>query len=397
MVAAKDKSHAETHLIQTSVKSIPDVVRSAVLYGPNAAGKSNLIHALTFMRDLVATSATHVVEGQRLNYQPFKLIKKSANAPSEFELTFLIDGIRYQYGFTSTDERIFEEWLLVYKSAKAQQWFRRRFDLTSGKDKYEFSTHLTGRKKLWEQATRGNGLFLSTATQLNSELLRPVFLWITQNLSIFGANRSPVLDSTFAMIQDAEDKSAVLRFLEAADLNIVDVSLEVRKVQELGFEIKQGESPSSSIKETERPFVHFFHESDDGVKRFEIHEESAGTIKLFSFAGPILNVLRGGGILVVDELDGSLHHLMVRYLVKLFHSELNKLGAQLILTTHDTALLDNSLLRRDQIWFLEKDRTQATKLYPLTEFSPRKNEALERGYLDGRYGGLPFLSAFDIR
>ncbi|MCU0693851.1 MAG: hypothetical protein MUF54_20885, partial [Polyangiaceae bacterium] len=151
------------------------------------------------MREIVTTSATRVAEGQRFNCQPFKLNAESAKARSEFEVTFLVDGVRHQYGFVLTAERMVEDWLLVYKAAKAQQWFRRTFDAASGKDAYEFSVHLTGRRKLWEESTRANALFLSTATQLNSELLRPVFLWISQNLSVIGAGMQPVFDFTMAM------------------------------------------------------------------------------------------------------------------------------------------------------------------------------------------------------
>jgi hypothetical protein len=393
MVAAKDSSHATTNITPTGLPAIPNVTRSAVVYGANAAGKSNLMAALAFMREVVAISATQLVEGQRFNCQPFKLNKQSAKAPSEFELTFLIDGIRYQYGFKLNCERVVEEWLLVYKTAKAQQWFRRT--IKGSKDAYEFSVHFTGKRKLWEESTRANALFLSTATQLNSELLRPVFLWITQGMNVIRAGMQPLFDFTIAMAKDAAGKGELLRFLEAADLSIIDFSLELKKMQEVGVSFGPGKLPAQTIQEVEKPFVRFVHRSDKELASFEMHEESLGTQRLFAFAGPILDVLHNGRALAVDELDGSLHPLMVRYLVKLFHSELNKHGAQLIFTTHDTSLLDQSLFRRDQIWFVEKDRSQATRLYPMTDFSPRKNEALERGYLAGRYGALPFLS--DLR
>jgi len=214
-------------------------------------------------------------------------------------------------------------------------------------------------------------------------------------MNVIGAGMQPVFDFTIAMAKDAAGKGELLRFLVAADLSIIDFSLELKKVQEVGVMFGPGKAPAQTITEVERPFVRFVHKSDKELASFEMHEESVGTQRLFAFAGPILDVLRHGRLLVVDELDGSLHPLMVRYLVKLFHSDVNKHGAQLIFTTHDTSLLDQSLFRRDQIWFVEKDRAQATRLYPMTDFSPRKNEALERGYLAGRYGALPFLS--DLR
>lgn len=397
MVAAKDNSHATTHLTPTGVRSIPNLIRSAVIYGPNAGGKSNLLDALAFMRNVVANSATQLVEGQLFNCQPFKSDPESVKSPVEFEMTFLLDGVRHQYGFSIRPERIVEEWLLVYKAAKPQQWFSRRFDTGSGKDAYEFSSHLTGQRKLWEESTRSNALFLSTAVQLNSDLLRPIFLWITRKLAIVAAGMQPNFDYTITMAKDEENKSAVLRFLTAADLSIADLALEMRKVQEVGLQMEAGKLPVQTVTEVEKPFVRFLHRSDAGTANMELHEESLGTRRLFAFAGPVIDVLRDGRVLVVDELDGSLHPLMVRFLIQMFHSpDLNPKGAQLIFTTHDTSLLDRDLFRRDQVWFVEKDRTQATQLYPLTNFSPRRNEALERGYLMGRYGALPFLSDFRI-
>ena len=397
MVAGKDNSHADTHLTPTGIQSIPKLIRSAVIYGPNAGGKSNLIDALAFMQNVVVSSATQMVEGQPFICQPFKLDAESAKSPIEFELTFLLEGIRHQYGFSLTRERVVKEWLLVYKAAKAQQWFSRRSDTTSGKDIYEFSTYFTGQRKLWEETTRSNALFLSTAVQLNSELLRPIFLWITQKLFLIVAGMQPIFDFTITMAKNDEGKGAVLRFLAAADLSIADLALEMRKVKEVGVHLEAGKVPVQTVTEVEKPFIQFIHKSDAGTASLELHEESLGTRRLFAFAGPVIDVLRQGRVLIVDELDGSLHPLMVRFLLQMFHSpELNRNGAQLIFTTHDTSLLDKDLFRRDQVWFVEKDRTQATRLYPLTDFSPRKNEALERGYLMGRYGALPFLSDFRI-
>jgi AAA15 family ATPase/GTPase len=123
-----------------------------------------------------------------------------------------------------------------------------------------------------------------------------------------------------------------------------------------------------------------------------LNEESTGTQRLFALAAPVLDVLRDGRVLIIDELDSSLHPLLVRQLIGMFHnSRINKNKAQLVFSTHDTSLLDQSIFRRDQVWFTEKDSDQATNLYPLTDFSPRKNEALEKGYLMGRYGAVPFF------
>jgi uncharacterized protein len=397
LVASKDKALADTNLIGTGIRSLPQLIRSSVIYGANASGKSNLIRALAFMKEVIATSATKIREGQKFNHQPFKLDKKSGNQPTEFEITFIDRGIRYQYGFTILPDRIAEEWLIVYKTAKPQVWFNRAINAENGKDEYKFGTHLTGERKLWEKSTRTNALFLSKAVDLNSEKLRPIYLWIVEKLKIVASGQQPVNDFSIECAQTDEGKDEILRFLAAADLSIADLSFEKRKVTQVGLHLgmEKDQLPTHDYRQFEAQIPLFEHKAQDGTASFEIPEESAGTQRIFAFAGPVIDVLKRGSILVVDELDGSLHPLMVRFLISTFQSsETNKNGAQLIFTTHDTSALNVDIFRRDQIWFIEKDRAQSSQLYPLSDFSPRKNEAIERGYLMGRYGALPFLTEF---
>ncbi len=394
LVASHDKDQADTHLISTGVKSLDKVVRTAVIYGPNASGKSNLLQALAFMRAVIAESATVIQLGQTYNVQPFRLDEKLAKQPTEFEITFTESGVRYQYGFSLTPERIVDEWLLVYRAPKPQQWFSRRFDARNQSYSYDFSTHLTGSRRLWQDSTRPNALFLSTAVQLNSELLRPVFSWIVEKTLHLGSGLSPLPDYTTELLKNPAGKASVRDFLASADIGISDIEAVPRKGfrQKVEFGIAGG--PAQISREEHEMFMpQFVHKTKNGTARFELHEESQGTQRLYAFAAPVLDVLKTGKMLVVDELDSSLHTLLVRRLVGMFHdSGLNVGGAQLIFTTHDTSLLEDALFRRDQIWFTEKDRDQATRIYPLTDFSPRKKEALERGYLAGRYGALPFFS-----
>lgn len=398
MVAAKDKKHADTHLIDTGIKAIPKLLRSAVIYGANASGKSTLINAVTFARNVVADSATSMQLGQPFNTQSFKLDEKTINEPSKFEFTYIDDGVRYQYGFALNSKQITEEWLLVYRSSKPQQWFKRYYSDKLQKDVYEFSSHLSGSRKLWQEATRPNALFLSTAVQLNSEQLSPVFAWIVTKLVPLSAGMSLHPDVTTLMLQHPDSKKEVQEFLASADMSIADIEVisQKRVIQTIKFDLGTGNQNTSS-EERDALSPMFKHVTENGSAVFELHEESLGTQRLYSFAGPVLDILKNGKILIVDELDGSLHTLLVRHLINLFNNpQINQHGAQLIFTTHDTALLDSELLRRDQIWFVEKNNEQATTLYPLTDFSPRKNEALERGYLMGRYGALPFFRDYVI-
>ncbi|ROH85266.1 ATP-binding protein [Pseudomethylobacillus aquaticus] len=391
-VASKDKKLAETHLATTGISSLPNVLRSAVVYGPNASGKSTLLQALFYMRAVVAESATIMQPGQTFNVQPFRLDMEYAKQPSEFEITFLLDGVRHQYGFTLTPERIVDEWLLVYRAPKPQQWFRRSFNEETQSSDYEFSiTHLTGPRKLWQEATRPNALFLSTAAQLNSELLGPIFRWLVEQPDYFGAGLSPLPDLTTQLLQTELGKKAVREFLASADISISDVV----SVSRPGFQQQILFGPDGanfSREEREILMPQFVHHTEHGSATFELHEESEGTQRLYALIAPVLDVLKNGRLLIVDELDRSLHPLLVRRLVRMFHMpELNPLGAQLLFSTHDTSLLDRTLFRRDQIWFTEKDRDQATRLFPLSDFSPRETEAWEKGYLIGRYGAVPFF------
>ena len=394
LVASADKKLADTHVAMTGLKTPGRAVRAAAVYGPNASGKSNLLQALGFMRALVAESATVIQLGQTFNVQPFRLDTKLSTQPTEFEVTFVEAGVRYQYGFSLTSERIVDEWLLVYRAPKPQQWFSRRLNARTGTTTYEFSSHLTGPRKLWQDSTRPNALFLSTAVQLNSELLRPVFTWIVDKIVHIAAGQSPRPDFTNNWLKDASGKRSIREFLSSADISISDILAVPRKgiLQQVTFSPTGGPAKVSR-EEHELLMPQFVHETKRGSAKFELHEESQGTQRLYLLAGPVLDVLRYGRVLVVDELDSSLHTLLVRHLIGMFHSvKLNRYGAQLIFSTHDTSLLDQTLFRRDQIWFTEKDPSQATRLYPLSDFSPRNKEALERGYLAGRYGAVPFFN-----
>lgn len=393
LVAAKDSSLQDFNTMPTGIRAAPSLLRSAVVYGPNAGGKSNLIKALQYMKAVVTESAAkHPSHG--FNVQPFRLDAESSVQPTEFEITLILDSVRHQYGFALTSERIISEYLLVYNTAKPQQWFRREYDPVTKKYAYEFGSALKGQKSVWENATRPNALFLSMAVQLNSEQLRPVFNWFDSKLTIVNevARLSPQF--SIEMLKDPKGKQSICTFLAAADISIADIDVITRTVpaHTVNFDLDSGTTKVLN-EEQEVHELRFRHSTEQGEAVFGLDDESTGTRNLLFLTGPILDILKKGRTLVVDELDNSLHPLLVRRLVEQFHSPtLNPNGAQLIFSTHDTSLLNPDLFRRDQVWFVEKNRTQASTLYPLSDFSPRKNEALEHGYLIGRYGALPFFN-----
>lgn len=381
---------------------VPRLLRSTVVYGPNASGKSTLIQALQFVEGQVLNSQKESQAGDEIEVVPFKLTAASRVADSEFEVTFVEQGVRYEYGFSCNRKRFTEEWLIAYPLGRPQKWFHRVFDAEAGKDAYKFSTSFLGgrQRQTWATQTRPNALFFSTAIQLNNEQLKPAFDWFKLRLRVLDSINGFSAGYTLRRCADDADRSRIVAFMNSADLSITDI-----RVKETSFsaELLPKDMPASIRDEfvkdmTGKKIVEprFFHQdvnTKDTVE-FDESEESDGTRALFSFAGPWLDVLENELVLVVDELDSSLHPLLVHHLVKRLQHEGTK--AQLIFTTHDTTLLSQKLLRRDQVWFMEKDDKSATRLYPLSDFSPRDNEAIERGYLNGRYGGIPFLKDLDF-
>lgn len=393
LAASTDKALLETNTMATGLAGVPRAVRAAAIYGPNAGGKTTLLRALQLMRGVVLESAT-LRPDQGFNVQPFALEAATKNEPTLFEATILIDGVRHQYGFEFTPQRITREWLLVYQTKRPQRWFERAYDPETDGESYEFSSHLTGAKRVWLEATRPNALFLSTAIQLNSDSLQPLYQWFHSALTVVLDTEQFPHDFTTAMIEGSNDTS-VAAMLAAADIGIAGISVRREKSIQRGFRLNFATGEMETLAgEGELVLPKFRHQVGSISADFDLTDESQGTQKLYALAGPILEIIAHGRVLVVDELDRSLHPLLVRQLVKTFHDpSINTRGAQLVFSTHDTSLLDADLLRRDQIWFAEKDSAQAATLVPLTDFSPRKHEAFERAYLTGRYGGVPVLES----
>ena len=394
MAAGPDSQFLDTHTLATGLDKLPRIVSAAAIYGANASGKSNLVKALQFMQNMVLTSSQVQPDAEN-NLTPFRLRESANNFATLMEATFIIDGVRHQYGFECTRKRVLAEWLLVYERAKPQAWFSRTFDEKKERYTYTYSDYFTGRKSVWEAATRKEVLFLTTAIQLNNEQLRPLYQKLTSELVIFpdGARIGFDFSASFAEKEGNSERMAAL--LTAADTGISSVAIHNQGGRQIHFDLSTNQP---QISDVEVKIPHFAHKVEGRDYLFEMAEESAGTQLFFNLCGPLLDILERGRVLVVDELDSSLHPLLVQRIVEMFHSpETNPNGAQLIFTTHDVALLDSHKMRRDQIWFMEKDNEQITHLFPLLDFSPRKGEALEKNYLGGRYGGIPILATMKGR
>jgi rloA protein len=372
------------------------LLKTIAIYGANASGKSNFLKALLTMKQMITGNYQH---GDKLPVVQFKLDHSTINQPTEFEITFIVDDVRYQYGFSSSTTRIYSEWLFAYPKGHAQKWFERIWNKETQSYNWKFSSFLLGSKQVWLQSTRENALFLATAVQLNSEQLKPIFNWFNNTLHF--ANSDGFAPIFTANLCEDKRKDEILKFLKTADFHISDIKVEKREfnVSELPADMPEPlkDFLTQNLKGEKGLKLETIHIDNNGNPvPFSFHDESDGTQKFFSFAGPILDVLRHGDVLCIDELNVNLHPKLVQFLVKLFHNqETNPKNAQLIFSTHETSILTQDLFRRDQIWFCERSKKQSSILYPLSDFSPKKGkENLELGYLSGRYGALPFISTF---
>ncbi len=400
------KDEVELSLDSTSSKSNPKnlfkaggytLLNSCVIYGPNASGKSNIIKAIFFVWNLVKNSL-NFNEDVRLsdppfNLRQFKLDKKMSQMPSEFEIYFIKNDIEYIYGFSCNETKIIKEFLKYKpKGENFKEIFARDEQFN---EEFKF-THDKNKQRKIEEFTNKNTLYLSKSTQFNYEKIKPAYDFIANDLVI---NYSPSWsDYTMKKIhEDVKFKDKVVDILERADFGgIVDLNVKKKKGKVSGFEVKfEGKSPSLKEIDEEGDFydLKISHPTKDGkVEYFEINEESIGTQKVFNMLGPIFNIFETGKVLIIDELESSLHPNITRFLVKLFSSKYNKKNGQIIFTTHDTTLLkEEELFRRDQVYICSKRPNEQTELYSLVDFKLREDMNFEKAYFGGRVGGLPFI------
>jgi len=381
-----------------------DLVRIAAIYGANAAGKSNVLNALRFMSAAVVRSHRGWEPGAPVPREPFLLDAACRKAASTFEADFLLDQVRYRYGFSLGSERILEEWLYSYPNRRKRLWFRRD---AKAEEPFEFGKSLRGNNRTIASLTRENSLFLSAAAENNHEMLLPIRSWFASRI-VFSTQANVL--TTARLLTDR--KPLVLDLLKLADLGIADIEPkelptdQVARIEKLIAVLKDstGASEEELLEGLGLPnlggSVELTHSSSEvpaGIS-LPLEMESEGTRTWLSLTGPLLAVLETGSVLCVDELDRSLHPRLALEVVRIFEDPVrNPKNAQLIFNTHDTALLGNLLggagLRRDEVWFVEKDTAGGTHLYPLTDFKPRRDENLERGYLQGRYGAIPFIAS----
>ena len=377
------------------------LLKSAVIYGANAGGKSNFLQAMNRMKWLVINSSKNMQKGEPLYINNFKLNINTINEPSKFEITLLIDGIKYRYGFKANNSEIQSEWLFFSKKIKEYSLFLREGNGIEVFDKFKEGKEL-------EERTRENALFLSVCAQFNGDISEKILSWFN-NFNIISGLEDRLYQnfSENMFLSNLQDKSIILDFINKADLGIQDINIKRQKLTEDNLPPEIPKNIAKSLLNKEGSFISTTHNVYDEKKNvvnqtifdFET-QESEGSKKYFRLSGPIIDTLRTGKILVIDELDARLHPILTLEIVKLFNSKItNPYNAQLIFATHDTNLLSAKIFRRDQIWFTEKDNEEATDFYSLIEYKLssgkiRNDASFEKDYIQGRYGAIPFPGDF---
>jgi hypothetical protein len=388
---SSDRTHESTHLIDTGMKAVPRISKAAIVFGPNASGKTNLLIALATFRDLILHSSGYSDSQFSERHTPFRF-GPSMTQPTEFEIDVLLDRVRYRYAISYDSQRIRFERLLVYRTGKSQRWFERRFDEATRKDTWApFSPNFNGPREMWRKATRPKALFLTTAAQLNSEQLAPLLDWVEHRLEILFPGDMTDVNRIAMRIQDETFKTRVLELLSAVDIHVEDVRFAEQDPSRAdpapppgaGF-LRRGSAHRS---------IEFLHARDGLVPMWlDSVFEAAGTQRLIGLFGPLLQAAENGKLLLIDEFDASLHPLVARFLIRLINDpRVSSKGAQLLLTSHNTTLMDLDILRRDEIWLVQLDDKHASSLLPLLRSSPRKHELIAKNYLKGRYGAVPLI------
>ncbi|GAC86275.1 hypothetical protein GP2_070_00020 [Gordonia paraffinivorans NBRC 108238] len=393
-------------------RSLQKILPVAGVFGANASGKTTLLRAMADMRNFVRGSyapqrgrSDNTLKTLR---KPFRLDPHYEMHPSHFEIEVILDGVRHEYGFVVDDERVLREWARWYPRGKAALLFDRegmqlRMDRRGSKS------------RAIRELLREDALVLSIADAAGLELLEPLNRWFEENLLLCdAASRESRGGYTARLMENEDRRKQVLELLQVADLGITDahrrqppqeavefVETVIKALQSARKDQEDDDEDGVEIRAGDLHHIELSHRGTHGSVPFHISEESLGTVVWLGLVGPLLDALMGGHVLLVDELEASLHPLLVEQFVRLFQNrESNPHGAQLIFNSHEARLLGNSaedrVIGRDQAWFAEKLPDGSTQLFSLVDLNPRKSEAIAKRYLAGRYGATPILSSTEF-
>ncbi len=373
----------------------------SAIYGPNASGKTNIIKALSSAIQFILFSHRLDLDQKIPLYKPFRLDEAYKSKSSQFQIEFCIENIRYNYSFVFDDTSISFEELSFYPNGRKANLFIREEN-----NPIKYGSHFTGEKKILETLLLPNKLFLSIAANSNNTSLQKVFLFFKKNINMhvrMDSSTIPYHSTTRELKKNEDDyKSILIKILKAADLSVNDIKL----IEEKDIE-NQLFLPKTMPDEIKKRIIEDFQnkpyighnvykdgEKTDKIEYFNLQEEeSTGTIKMYDLAGEVVNSLKNGTVLIIDEFNSGLHPLLSQFIIELFiNPKINKQNAQLLISTHDTCILDTNKLRREQIWFSDRTHDGSTELYSLDEFDKnliRNNDKYGKFYLDGRFGAVP--------
>ena len=379
------------------------LLKSAAIYGANASGKSKLMEALSFMRNFILSSSRESQKGEPIHIEPFLLSTETNTKPTEFEIIFLFKKQLFRYGFEVDSEKVVSEWLYNRPLTKEIELFVR--------DGQHFAVHerkfSKGSRLAKDKMVRENALMLSVAAQFNEEIAGSVIEWFKRFKMISALENEGYKSYSMNSLKDNTKKQKILEMLNKADINISDLILQTVDSSQLpkGLPVelknillqKLGDGKNEIITLNT---IHQVYDKENNIVdqvRFNMDDaESSGTNQFFALTGPIIDVIENGYVLAVDELDSKLHPNLVAKIIEIFNStKLNPKNAQIVFNTHDTNLLSADIFRRDQIWFVEKDRFGRASLFSLSDFKEvRKEDNFENNYIKGKYGAIPIISDF---
>jgi uncharacterized protein len=418
----------------------------AAIYGANASGKSNLLDALRWMRYAVRSSYAQWEPGGGVPRRPFRLEAKAQVRWSTYSVNLSLHGVQHTYGFSVDDNEVKEEWLYTYPHRRKRVIFER-----SGKS-WLFGSTVAARLDVVSGLTRDNALFLSVGARSDVPEMTPLYRWFVVGLATFDRDIDLSIDAVAALSEDAPQRQTVVSLIQVADVGITDVAVvgpDEHTMADLREQVLVAEAKLDSARALWHELTERLNEENDDARRAELavrsdramfaaeeadmarraayqrvvemsgslgqrrlaffhgsspvplmfEDQSEGTRVWLALILVAVDVLERGAVLLVDEVDASLHPTLTARLINLFRNkETNPHSAQLIFTTHDTTLLDDETLARDEVWFVEKDPAEgSTRLYPLTSFHPRRNENTEGRYLAGSYGAVPVVSDLSFR
>lgn len=377
----------------------------AGVFGANASGKSNVISAFQYLSDMAGTSDRESEPGVGPQRQPFRLDPEIAREPSSYAVDLVIGGVRHTYGFILDDERILEEWLYTYPFKKKRVVFER----TSQDFHWGDESSRSSIRKLTD-ITSHSALFLSVASRFEarrsaesdrdetSALLHSTYSWLWQRTTWIGTPRARPSFLYTRLLESPERRAAIVALLKDADIGLQDVYPRHPDRLDDSLTDSVAERRMTRTSTDRRARLQFLHRGSVGNVTLGMDDESSGTLRLLELASATLSALDNSGILLVDEIDASLHPLLTASLIRMFQSPTaNSRGAQLVFTTHDATLLGSidgeDVLERDQVWFTSKGDDGSSELFPLAEFKPRREgENRQKRYLNGSYGAVPEIS-----